>query len=1458
MLPANAIAIVGMAGRFPQSPDLETFWQNLRAGVECLSRFSEEELAAAGVPAALRRDAAYVPVRGAIDDREAFAASFFGINPREAALTDPQHRLLLETAWAALENAGYDPARTPGPVGVYAGVGMNTYLLTRVVGAGLASHPGAAYEAFIGNDKDFSATRISYKLGLRGPSANVQTACSTSFVAVHLACQALLTFQCDMALAGAAAVGDSVAAGYLYADGMILSPDGHCRPFDAQARGTVPGEGVAVVALRRLEDAVADGDTIRAVILGIGINNDGSGKAGFTAPSVEGQREAIALAHAMADVEPDAISYVEAHGTATPLGDPIEVAALTQAFRERTSRVGYCGLGSVKSNIGHTDTVAGLAGLIKVVLSLEHGELPPTLHYTTPNPALNLETSPFVVHASLQPWSSTGAPRRAGISSFGIGGTNVHMVVEEAPVPIAPRPVQDAWHVLPLSTRSASALDVATNQLREHLSTRAALEITDVAGTLQQGRQAFAWRRTVVCRSRAEAVAALEAGSPPAVQTDQAPEHAPRVAFMFTGQGAQYPGMGAGLYAAEPVFRDAVDACADRFRARLGRDLRDDVLRATPADEAAVEALRRTLWAQPAIFTIDYALAALWQARGVTPDAMIGHSLGEYVAATVAGVLTLDDAIRLVATRAQLMDALPAGAMTAVAMSEAAVTPLLGDGLSVAAINAPTLVVVSGPTPAIEAFEQAAGQRGVSARRLHTSHAFHSAMMAPMLRAFREVLADVTLATPTQRYVSNVTGLWITDQEATSPEYWVRHLRSAVRFADGIETLVRDGDRILLESGPGHALASLARQQSTRALAVVTSMRHVEDRDLSDAEALARATAALWRHGAAVDWRATHGAPHRRVPLPGYPFERERFWPEARPIAMAGDTEASEKRPVDDWFVAPTWRRLEERPIPPATPDGRWLIIGDDDGRVTAALRGAGVSDVVAGSVPADGAVTTRDGYLALLDEATREGGPPSRIVLVLPTTLAAVETFPEFHQVLALAQAVVGRLAIARARIDVVVRGAASVLGDETIRPGRAAIFGLARVVPQEYPHLRVSVIDVPEVIGDGAAVKGLVRHLVVDDADLPAVAALRGRHLWAQAFEPVACPRPDGRPRLVRPDGVYLVTGAFGNIGSQVCRWLADEGVRGLVVTGRRPDGTLDALQTHGLDMVVVAADMADPDDVRRVVDAGRARFGRIDGVFHCAGSVHAVALPDLAEDEVARQFGGKCRGLWSLIDALNDDAPDFIVSTSSISVVLGGLGFGAYAAANAVIDASTEAFPAHRLISVGWDAWQPREDVHAAGPLAIDQVEGRDAWHRLLDTPHRHVIVSTTSLAGRMHRWSRPAPAVVDAAERHGRPDLPVSYAAPTTDGEREMAAIWEELLGVTAVGIHDNFFELGGHSLLATQLISRVRDRFGVQIPLRTIFDAGTVALLSRHVDGVRWASGTGPEPVAGDDREEIDL
>ncbi|WP_414582658.1 SDR family NAD(P)-dependent oxidoreductase [Scytonema sp. PCC 10023] len=900
----EGIAIVGMAGRFPGAKNVSSFWQNLCDGVESISVFTDEELIGVGVSPELLSNPNYLKVGATLEDVDFFDALFFGFNPKEAEITDPQHRVFLECAWEALENAGYDSQRCESRIGVYAGASLNNYQSFNLIRDQIGS--ANSFQKMIGNDKDFLATRVSYKLNLTGPSLTVQTACSTSLVAVSLACQSLLNYQCDMALAGGVSIRIPQKTGYLHQEGGILSPDGHCRAFDAKAKGTIIGNGVGIVVLKRLAEAIADGDNIYAVIKGSAINNDGSNKVGYTAPSVNGQAQVIAEALALAGAEPETISYIEAHGTGTVLGDPIEISALTNVFRASTEKKGFCAIGSVKTNIGHLDAAAGVTSLIKTVLALKHKQIPPSLNFEEPNPEIDFANSPFYVNTKLTEWKTTHTPHRAGVSSLGIGGTNAHVILEEAPMLPESSPFR-SWQLLVLSAKTDFALKSATVNLADYLKQHPDLNLADVAYTLQCGRQVFEHRQTVVCRDIADAIAALE--DPKRLLTNvQQTEERP-LAFMFPGLGTQYVNMAGELYQVEPTFRQQVDYCCEFLKPLLGQDLRDVLYpnrnsendiqqkqntlaagldlrkmlgRGAEQADVTTQKLNQTYLTQPAVFVIEYALAQLWMEWGIRPAAMIGYSIGEYVAATLAGVLSVEDALTLVAKRAQMIQELPSGAMLAVPLSEEQVHPLLSENLSLSAINGSQQCVIAGVIDAVDELESKLTERGLACRRLQASHAFHSKMMDVIAQPFTDLVKTVSLQPPKIPYLSNVTGTWITAAEATDPTYWAKHLCETVRFADGIQQLWKKQNPILLEVGSGQTLSSLALQcldsDSFTDQVVLPSLRHSYERQ-PDLALLLKTLGQLWLSGVQIDWSGFYANERRhRLPLPTYPFERQRYW----------------------------------------------------------------------------------------------------------------------------------------------------------------------------------------------------------------------------------------------------------------------------------------------------------------------------------------------------------------------------------------------------------------------------------------------------------------------------------------------------------------------------------------------------------------------------------------------------
>jgi phthiocerol/phenolphthiocerol synthesis type-I polyketide synthase E len=1436
----SPIAVIGMAGRFPGAADVEAFWSNLRQGVPGIRFFTDDELDAAGVSPERRADPAFVAAGGVLDGIDRFDAEFFGYSPREASAMDPQQRLLLETAWEALENAGYAPGDPRVTVGVYAGAGNSYYLEAHVRPRADVVAAVGPFQVGLSNGRDFVAARVAHRLDLHGPAMTIATACSTGLTTVHVACQALAAGECDVAVAGGVSVSVFQDQGYHYAPGGIASPDGYCRVFDAQASGTVDGNGVALVVLKPLADALADGDTIRAVILGTALNNDGARKVGFTAPSVDGQAAAIEEALAVAGVQPDDIGFVEAHGTGTELGDPVEVAALVQAFG-RTRRTAYCALGAVKASIGHLDSAAGAAGLVKAVLAVERGEIPPTLNFTAPNPRIGLESSPFFVNGALLPWpADAGRPRRAGVSAFGLGGTNVHAVVQQPPAQAPSAPARQ-WQLLPLSARTPAALAAAAERLAAHLRGHPEQSLADAAYTLQVGRRAFSHRRAVVARGGADAAEALERRAPETAGV--APDAPPRVALLLPGTASRYAGMGRGLYDAEPVYREAVDRCAAFLRPLIGADLREVLY---PADGAAAR-MEETGMAELAVFVTGWAAARLWMHWGVRPAALLGHSLGEYVAATLAGVWSLEDGLAIVAERARLLDAQPAGAMLAVALGEAEVRPLLRDGLCVASVDGPAETVVSGPEAAVEALRGELEARGVVCRRLALRHALHSPALRPAAAALAERIRGVRLSAPSIPFVSGITGEWIRDDEATDPGYWARHLCLPVRFADGVRTLMEDGRPVLLEAGAGDGLRSLVfrlPQWNGEPPLAVTSIPNPGDARADGAHVMESA-GRLWTAGVEIDWLAMHRDERlRRIPLPTYPFQRRRHWLDRLPVDAAPPAAPAD---AAEWLHVPSWTRAPLAPSAVPEPPSEWLVLADDGGigaRLAGRLeeRGHTVAVAYAGDGFArcgDRGYTVRPGSaddLRALAGAL-DGAGVRRIVHLWgigEDDDGAGDVLASAHArgpatLAALADAFAAGDGAPALRLVVVTDHARDVAGGEPVRPERAAVLGAALALPREHPGVACRTVDV-HLPADGAdsLVRRLVAEVGVECADDVALrGSLRSVRGWQRLRVPAA-PRPGGAWAFCGSSApaAALAQALAGETGARIALVAGpasavdqdgdedDARLTALAASIRAAGGEVMLVRAAGDDAVALGAALA---------QAGEA-FGRLDGVIH--GMRGADAYVDEA-DALARVAAEL---------AVLDGAAAAAGAERVVLWMGGGSVTGEDGGARCAAAAFAEAWVRGRAArgGEGWScvAWDERP---AAPFRPADALRAFAALAALAGEPH--VVVSPESPA--MHVEPVRAAAVLPAADPDdGDADPPGPLAeteAPANPAEELLAGVWCELLGVRRVGVHDDFFRLGGHSLLGLQLIARIREAFQVELPLSDLFLAPTIAALARRID-----------------------
>jgi amino acid adenylation domain-containing protein len=1342
----DAVAVIGMVGRFPGARNLEEFWRNLEGGVESISFFTDEELIGAGIDPQVLSDPNYVKARGVIEETDLFDARFFGYSPREAELIDPQQRVFLEYAWEALEQAGYDAERYEGTIGVYAGMSPNSYMFNLLSNPELMSSTDG-FQLMISSGADYLSTRVSYKLNLKGPSVNVETACSTSLVAVEMACRSLLNKECDMALAGGVSVHAQQKAGYYYQPEGKDSPDGHCRAFDARAQGIVGGNGVGIVVLKRLSEALSDGDTIHAVIKGSAINNDGSLKVGYTAPSVSGQAEVIAMAQALGGVEARSISYVEAHGTGTALGDPIEIAALTQAFGVSTKEKGFCAIGSVKSNVGHLDAAAGVAGLIKTVLALEHGKIPASLYYEQPNPKIDFANSPFYVNGKLREWERKEGPRRAGVSAFGIGGTNAHVVVEEAPV-LEPSGESRSHQLWVLSARSENALEQATENLLKHLRAEPGTNLADAAYTLQVGRKGFGKRRMLVCAGREETIQTLE--SLKGVITSAGETEPKPVVFLFSGGGAQYEGMGWGLYQQEKVFREEVDRCSEMLKGELGMDLRGVMY---PGEQwgSGTESLRQMWLTLPALFVVEYALAKLWKSWGIEPEAMMGHSIGEYVAACLAGVFTVEEGLKLVAARGRLMQEAPAGLMISVELSGVEAEELLKEAelekeVSVAAVNGPKSSVLSGPAEMVEKLEKELGNRGLDCQRLETSHAAHSGMMDGVVERFVEEVRKVKLRAPVLPYISNVTGKWITKEEATDPNYWGRHLRQTVRFSDGLQEILKRGEQVLLEVGPGQTLSNLAKMHLGKesGIVVVSTLRHREDVQEDEAYIL-KTLGRLWVSGVKVKWAGFYARERRhRIPLPTYPFERQRYWVERQKTRPAARRALEKMTNLDEWFYTPSWKRVplkEETGKSLVDWPGNWLVFfsgGNFSEGLIVAMRERGRQVVLVKAGPGfrreseeSYSINPREAsdYQRLLKElGARDWTPDGVLHLWLfgeeePTAKAGnLERFQAlgFYSLLYLAQAIGDQCAHQKMEWKVITDGVQKVTGEERLRIEKATVLGPCRVVGLEYPNIKSSHIDI-EIPRRKAQQQKLVEQLLAEMAfarmaaeSLDLGIAYRGGYRWTQTLEPTPLRKVEGKPVRLREKGVYLITGGLGGIGLVLAEYLAETVQARLVLAGRSGlpsreewerwleshesnDGVsakirkVQLLEKLGAEVMVLSVDVSDEVQMKAGLSRVYKRFGEIHGVIHSAGLGGGGIMQIKTREEAERVLAPKVKGTWVLGELFAKKELDFFVLCSSLAS-RGVPGLVDYCAANAFLDAYAQRNETSTpVIAVNWDAWQ-----------------------------------------------------------------------------------------------------------------------------------------------------------------------
>ncbi|WP_144557827.1 SDR family NAD(P)-dependent oxidoreductase [Bacillus pumilus] len=1462
------VAVVGMACRFPGAKNIHHFWNNLANGRESITFFSKEELLEAGVEKEALDHEQYVRAKGVVDQHDHFDADFFGYSQREAEVMDPQIRMFHEVAWESLEDAGYNPETYQEPIGLFGAASANLYwqaasMLMRT------NHSSEQFAAVQLTDKDFMNTKVSYKLNLKGPSVAVDTACSSSLTAIHMAERALITGECKMALAGGVTITTPHKKGYMYQEGMIMSSDGHCRAFDEQAEGTVGGEGCGVVVLKSLKQALKDKDHIYSVIKGSAYNNDGGRKVGYTAPSIEGQSEVIKKALSISRVEPESISYIEAHGTGTTLGDPVEIESLKKAFQ--TDKKQFCAIGSVKTNIGHLDSAAGVAGFIKTTLSLYHQVVPPSLHYKKPNPKIDFESSPFYVNTTPVPWTKTEHPLRAGVSSFGVGGTNVHLIMEEAPA-ADKSSVERDHELMVISARSKQAVQKSAEQMTSYLKEQKHVTLSEAAFTLQEGRKHFPYRQ------------AFLAGPDRTFQSAGQPQKAfqqPAVVWMFSGQGAQYVNMGKDLYEKDPEFKQTLQKCFAIILSLSGVEI-ENVLYPTTEEQfiKAEQLMQQTSYTQIILFSFEYALALKLMGLGIRPHYFIGHSIGEITAACVAGIIHLEDAIRIVLKRGSLMQKMPRGEMAGVSLPAEEIEYDLPEGVELSAVNSSQLSVVSGPSERLQIYLEQVEKRGASVQTLKTSHAFHTSMMAEASKQFKHVLSEITYQQGEIPILSNVTGNWLTHEQASSPDYWASHIRQPVLFSQGLETLFGLGEVVFIEVGPGHTLTQFVRRHDdydVNKAAAVSLVRHPKEQAADD-EYMKKAIGKLWSFGVEPNWSAVRKNKNPyRVSLPTYPFEHQifpspKFQADQLMTALA-PSEKGEKFSADfeDWFYIPVWERsapvLKEQHH-----QGKRILVFEKSGHIGDYLkeRHAEVVSVCQSdhTIKENDQLMKADVHMLshlewVMAELQQSGFIPEEIIWMQDELTEDTDGQPNYLSVLDLVR-LISQHHNTTIRLHLVTNQAHDVIGMEKVNPLQATCTGLALTIPQEYQHIACQHVDLCQ---ETKADWPLFLSYEVAMHDQEAVVAYRGNSRWVRKASSTPLSKKESSTQSFRTHGVYLLTGGMGGIGFTLAQHLAETYQAKLVFLSRSQirersvwnelrdaDGKeaetvkkLMTLEELGADVLTVHGDVSDKDAVQKAVELAHTTFGDLHGVIHAAGEADGKIIQARTADDEIRMCQAKINGTYVLDEALKNETLDFFLLCSSLVSFLGAAGQVAYAASNAFMDSFAHAKrqEGKPVISLNWDRWEKVGMAHDSALAAkvndmmaleeqagISPEEGIKAFQEVLSLDYPQILVSVRDMGERIKHRLTPMQEEEESSQQ-------ISQVID----DRLEASLSDALSSFFPhePDVNENFFEMGATSLDLLQMSGHIKSIYGIEVPVVMMYSHPTIASLAaelKKIHGVK--------------------
>ena len=1483
------IAVIGMACKFPQANSIEEFWDNLKNGVDSIEFLNKSEIEEF-VPPELYKNPNYVNSIGSvIESKEEFDADFFGYTPIEATIIDPQNRLFHECVYQAINNGGYNPEKYKGLIGLFGSASPNLMWQAKVFSSGIGNEMGY-YAASNYMSKDQMCTQVSYKLNLRGPSVFINTACSSSLVAIHMASQSILNGECDMAVAGGVSVNTERPVGYIYQDGMIQSKDGKCLAFDEQGSGTVGGEGCGVVLLKLLDDAIKDNDDILAVINGSAINNDGKLKLGYTAPSIEGQCNVIRSAQNVADIDPDMITYIETHGTGTELGDPIEIMALNQAFN--SEKRNHCALGALKTNIGHLDAAAGVAGFIKVVLALNNKQIPPILNYNKPNPKIDFKNSPFYVNTKLENWKANGYPLTAAVSSFGIGGTNAHIILQEADK-VKESAENNDFNIFSISTKSQQSLKNQIKDFKEYFERKPQLNVKDICYTLHNGRSEFNYRYSIDVKDYEGLIKKLKITDESDLLFEPCINEELPAVFMFSGQGSQYINMASDLYHSNNLFRNEMDNCFELLpKSLIG--LKDILF----SQDSKSKDINNTLYTQPLLFIVEYGMAKLLMSFGVKPSQLIGHSIGEYVAACLSGVFSLRDALSIVSKRASLMSEMPKGSMISVPLTEGEVKKYLNENVSLAVINHKNQCILSGSSEEIlKISEKISSELGIECINLHTSHAFHSHMMEPMLDNFKKVFEQVKINKPKIPIYLNYTGLLSNEDTILDAEYWANHLRNCVKFSDSVSTILETKKSVLIEIGPGNTISSLlnSNEQKLNTHYVINTIRHIKN-NTNDCSFFYSALSKLWTLGIKIDWNILYSeSNNRRVSLPGYSFDRQRYWIDSDVNPEIHNQLAktiAKKEDIDNWFYLPRWEQLITKDTTLDNIENNifllfidrenyykylltflenngceYLLVESGDNLDLSNLN----KSIIRPHVPED--------YISLFKQLKGTNKIPSKVFHLW--NISKEEKSSEYYiqngyySLLYTIQSILSNKIDSNLEIISLTYNLYDIYGNKPITAEKSTILGLVNVANQELVNIRCSSIDIELPVNSDHDMKNQIKTMfnyLYNPDRIHNTVALKNRKIWYKDYVQMSL---DNKDNLIRNNGVYLITGGLGQIGLLLTKYLCETYSVQVILVNRSvfPDES-------EWDEILIASDKSDQKTHERiqVLKSIKEKGGKviikneidisdyelfnsavqeieqkhlINGVFHTAGVTanHIIysTIENTSQENSNSQFNAKVVGSQNINKIFNDRDIDFCFMTSSLAANLGGIGFSAYSAANTFMDYFVEqlnkesSFPWQ---SVNFDGWALDQDQNNENNseeiMAICRDEGMEVIERVLSNPNfSNILVSVTDLRHRLNQWifvkKEDTEKSVKPLSKRPRPQLSVEYVEPKSEVEKHVGSLFSDFLGYSEIGLLDSFFDLGGNSLQAIGLVNRIFKELNVKVSLNNFFEHQDLGSLSEFIE-----------------------